>query len=78
MWHWPMTAGWLNFAGLVINLLGAMILSYGAMVTPEQAKKVTAMIWGSNPAATEDRLRVSSYSKCGLALDIRVPAPSAG
>ena len=57
---------WINFAGLCLNLLGTIVLSYGAIMSRPRAVEVTAPIWGGNRTALDDRMTTSRNTKCGL------------
>jgi len=59
---------WMNFAGLCLNVVGAVILSYSAIISRPRAIEVTAPIWGGNSAAVDERMTGSRNTKAGLLL----------
>lgn len=79
MWQWLVESGWLNFAGLLLNLAGAVVLTYGAISSRKRAAEVSDSYFGGNNAATDDRVRMSRNSVigiCMLALGFLLQLPS--
>jgi hypothetical protein len=68
VWQALVETGWLNFAGLALNLAGAVVLAYGAVTSRSRASEISASYWGGNKAATDDRMRMSRNSVVGICL----------
>lgn len=67
-WQFLIESGWLNFIGLVLNFVGALVLAYGAITSRGRAAKISAAYFGGNNAATEDRVAMSRNSIVGICL----------
>ncbi len=59
---------WLNFAGLIFNLLGSGTIAAGVIASRAGIDRVIASIAGANPAAQADRRRQSRFAILGLGL----------
>jgi len=68
MWQWLVSSGWLNFAGLLFNFAGAVLLSYGTITSRGRAAGLSASLWGGNEAAANDRIKVSRNSVMGICI----------
>lgn len=60
---------WVNVLGLVLDLVGAAVLSYGLFVSEKDAATLTLARTGAGRGhpQVEDRLRQSRNAKVGLA-----------
>jgi hypothetical protein len=68
MSQWQFFSPWLNFAGIILNLAGAVILAYGAINTRRRAEELTIPIYGGNKAAVDDRMSMSRNSVIGISI----------
>jgi hypothetical protein len=59
---------WLNVAGLIFELLGATVITFGVIASRKHVEQVTQMIVGYNPAERADRRRQSNLALVGLGL----------
>lgn len=57
---------WLSVIGLVLDIVGAVFLSYGLILNNDDAQKLERTTFGSNPHAVKDRLKQSKNAKIGL------------
>ena len=70
MWDWLIQSGWLNFAGLALNFVGAVVLAYGALTSHRRAEEISASYFGGNKVAADDRKmpKISRNSVVGICL----------
>ena len=63
-----LSSPWLNFAGLLLNLAGAIVLAYGAINSRRRAEELSVPLWGGNKAEVDDRMKVSRNSVIGICM----------